>query len=141
VRWAATCRKPMKGDIVSQKALRVPLRVLYIEDNALVRELTCDLLAGDEREIVAVATGEEALRAFKASHFDIVVTDVNLPSMSGLELMRHVKQISPSVPVILASGHRLDPDFCRLGPKIRAITKPFSAPEMHALIEDLCSDV
>jgi CheY-like chemotaxis protein len=114
------------------------LRVLYIEDNELVREITCDLLAADAREIVAVATGEEALCAFEASRFDIVVTDVSLPAMSGFELVRRLKQLAPSTPVILASGYPLDIEECRLGTKVRAITKPFDAPQLEALIADLC---
>jgi CheY-like chemotaxis protein len=114
------------------------LRVLYIEDNALVREITCDLLADDAREIVAVATGEEALCAFEESPFDIVVTDVSLPAMSGFELVRRVKQLAPSTPVILASGYPLNIEECRLGSQVRAITKPFDAPELEALIADLC---
>jgi two-component system cell cycle response regulator CpdR len=121
-----------------QKPVPVPLRVLYIEDNALVREITSDLLADDSREIVAVATAEEALSVFKDGRFDIVVTDVSLPAMSGLDLVRHLKEISPSVPIVLASGYRLDPDFFSLGSNIRAITKPFGAPELQALIEELC---
>jgi two-component system, cell cycle response regulator CpdR len=115
-----------------------PLRVLYIEDNALVREITCDLLAGERYEIVAVATGEEALIAFKTGRFDIVVTDVSLPAMSGLELVRHLKEIAPSLPIILASGYQLDQEYLRLGTKIRAIAKPFTAPELHAMIHDMC---
>jgi CheY-like chemotaxis protein len=43
-----------------------PLRVLYVEDNALVREITCELLADGLREVVAVTTAEEALSAFNA---------------------------------------------------------------------------
>ena len=116
----------------------LPLRVLYIEDNALVREITCDLLADEMYEIVAVATGEEALTAFQAGRFDIVVTDVSLPAMSGLELVRHLKEIAPSVPIILATGYQLDPDYWRLGANIRAITKPFTAPELRAMIHDMC---
>jgi two-component system, cell cycle response regulator CpdR len=121
-----------------QKPVTLPLRVLYIEDNALVREITSDLLADDMREIVAVATAEEALSVFKAGRFDIVVTDVSLPAMSGLDLVRHLKEISPSVPIVLASGYHLDPNFFSLGSNIRAITKPFGAPELQALIEELC---
>jgi CheY-like chemotaxis protein len=114
------------------------LRVLYIEDNELVREITCDLLADAAREIVAVATGEEALSAFEQRPFDIVVTDVSLPAMSGFELVRRVKQLAPSTPVILASGYPLNIEDCRLGTRVRTITKPFDAPELEALIEDLC---
>ena len=112
--------------------------MLYIEDNALVREITCDLMAGDVREIVAVATGEEAISIFKTSRFDVVVTDVSLPAMSGLELMRHIKQAAPAMPIILASGYPLDPADYHLGPSIRAITKPFSPQDLRALIEELC---
>lgn len=116
----------------------LPLRMLYVEDNALVREITCDLFAGDIREIVAVATGEEALGIFKASRFDVVVTDVSLPAMSGLELMRQITKLDPNMPVILASGYPLDAVDYSLGPSTRAITKPFSAPELRALIQELC---
>ena len=84
---------------------KTPLRVLYIEDNALVREITYELLAIDDRDVVAVATGEEALIAFQKSPFDIVVTDISLPAMSGFDLVRHVKKLAPAVPIILASGY------------------------------------
>ena len=123
---------------MSQAPAKSPLRVLYIEDNALVREITCELLAMDDRDVVAVATGEEALSVFQKSRFDIVVTDVSLPAMSGFDLVRHVKKLSPSVPIILASGYPLNLDDAQLGANIRAITKPFDSPQLEALIEDLC---
>jgi two-component system, cell cycle response regulator CpdR len=118
-----------------------PLRVLYVEDNALVREITCELLAVDEREVIAVATGEEALRVFQESHFDIVVTDISLPAMSGMDLVRHLQKLAPSVPIILASGYPIALEDARLGSNIRAITKPFEAPQLEALIHDLCGRV
>jgi two-component system cell cycle response regulator CpdR len=117
---------------------KTPLRVLYIEDNALVREITYELLAIDNREVVAVATGEEALNAFEKRPFDIVVTDISLPAMSGFDLVRHVKKLAPAVPIILASGYPLDLDAAQLKSSIRAITKPFDSPQLEALIEELC---
>jgi two-component system, cell cycle response regulator CpdR len=123
---------------MSQAQSKSPLRVLYIEDNALVREITYELLAIDDRDVVAVATGEEALAAFQKSHFDIVVTDISLPAMSGFDLVRHVKKLAPAVPIILASGYPLQLDDAQLGSNIRAITKPFDSPQLEALIQDLC---
>jgi CheY-like chemotaxis protein len=117
---------------------KTPLRVLYIEDNALVREITYELLAIDDRDVVAVATGEEALIAFQKSPFDIVVTDISLPAMSGFDLVRHVKKLAPAVPIILASGYPLHLEEAQLASNIRAITKPFDSPQLEALIEDLC---
>jgi CheY-like chemotaxis protein len=115
-----------------------PLRVLYIEDDELVREITCELLADASLEVTAVATGEEALTCVNTRRFDIMVTDVSLPAMSGLELVRKVKAIDPSMPVILASGYPLDPDQCRLGSRVKAIMKPFSGSELDVLIQELC---
>jgi CheY-like chemotaxis protein len=121
-----------------QASPAIPLRVLYIEDNELVREITRELLADDTREVVAVATGEEALSIFQQSRFDLVVTDVSLPAMSGIDVVREVRRISPSMPVVVASGYPLEPAEWRLGPKVRTIVKPFDADQMNGLIRDLC---
>jgi CheY-like chemotaxis protein len=115
-----------------------PFRVLYIEDSALVREVTSELLARDSREIVAVASGEEALAVFEGNRFDIVITDIGLPAMSGLDLARKIKHLAPSMPVILASGYPLDLGDMRLGSKIRAIRKPFDSQQLDAVIHELC---
>jgi two-component system cell cycle response regulator CpdR len=114
-----------------------PRRVLYVEDNALVREITCELLADGLRDVVAVATGEEALSAFRAQPFDLVVTDVSLPAMSGVELVRRIQSIDPTLPIILASGYSLNVEQYQLGPRVRAMKKPFDLPAFDALIQEL----
>ena len=63
-----------------------PLRILYVEDNPIVREITSELLVHDQRQIVALGTAEEALQEFSEHDFDVVITDVSLPAMSGLDL-------------------------------------------------------
>ncbi|MEA3196321.1 MAG: two-component system, cell cycle response regulator CpdR, partial [Gammaproteobacteria bacterium] len=65
-----------------------PLRILYVEDNPIVREVTTELLIQDHRHIVALGTAEEALKEFEEHPFDLVITDVSLPAMSGLDLAR-----------------------------------------------------
>jgi CheY-like chemotaxis protein len=118
-----------------------PFRVLYIEDSALVREITGELLARDSREIVAVGSGEEALAEFKGKRFDIIITDISLPAMSGIDLARTIQELAPSMPVILASGYALDLDELRLGARVRSIRKPFDIQQLDALIQDLCGSV
>ena len=122
---------------MASESLLSPLRVLYVEDNALVREITCELLADRLREVVAVTTAEEALSAFNAQPFDLVVTDVSLPAMSGIELVRRIQTIDPSVRIILASGYALDTQQYQLGSNVRAIRKPFDLPAFDALIQEL----
>ena len=113
-----------------------PMKVLYVEDNALVRELTVELLADGKRQITAVATAEEAL-SLEPHRFDLVITDVSLPGISGVELARRLQGVDASLPIILVSGYRLDTEEFRLGANIRAITKPFGSPELEALIQEL----
>jgi len=83
-----------------------------------------------------VATAEEAL-SVNPHRFDLVITDVSLPGMSGVDFARRLQAIDPSLPIILVSGYRLDTEEFRLGPNIRAITKPFGSPELDALIHEL----
>ena len=124
---------------MSSNGLPAPLRILYVEDNALVREVTCDLLANDQRQVVALATAEQALKEFKEQSFDLVITDISLPVMSGLDLVRNILNIRPEAPIIVASGYSLDFGPQSWGPNVRAILKPFEGSQIDALITDLCT--
>ena len=117
-----------------------PLQILYVEDNEMVREITYELLCADQRKITAVASAEEALEAFRAQPFDILITDISLPVMSGLDLVRHVLSVNPKLAVIIASGYSLDFGLEDWGPNVRAIIKPFESSEIDALIAQLTQD-
>src|SRR6201999_3810357 len=83
-------------------------RVLVVEDDAVHRESTCRLLAGDEVETVAVGTAAEALEQIKAANFDCVVLDLSLPDRSGFELLQEMAaQDKPPPPVIVYTGRSL----------------------------------
>jgi two-component system cell cycle response regulator CpdR len=118
-------------------ALPPPLRILYVEDNSIVREVTAELLFQEQRDIVAVATAEEALHEFRAHPFDVVITDVSLPQMSGLDLARQILGIDPKALIIVASGYYLDLSLQKWGPNVRTIVKPFEAADIDALIVQL----
>jgi two-component system cell cycle response regulator CpdR len=113
------------------------LKILYVEDNALVREVTTELLAQDQRQIVACDDAEEALKVFREVSFDIVITDVSLPVMSGIDLARNLLRVKPHLPIIIASGYALDFGLENWGANVRAIIKPFEGAEIEALISDL----
>jgi CheY-like chemotaxis protein len=116
-----------------------PLRILYVEDNHLVREMTSELLAQDQRRIVALANAEDALREFKRQPFDLVITDVSLPAMSGLDLVRQILELNPAAPIIIASGYFLDLTLQPWGSNVRAIIKPFEGADIDALITEVCA--
>jgi len=113
------------------------LRILYVEDNDIVREVTSELLAQEQRQIVACATAEEALKTFTAEPFDLVITDVSLPVMSGMDLARNLLKLKPHVPIILASGYDLDFALENWAGNVRSIIKPFEALEIEAIMSQL----
>lgn len=119
------------------EAMPTPRRILYVEDNDIVREVTAELLAQDDRVIVACATAEEALQEFARQQFDVVVTDVSLPVMSGIELARSILSTRPQMPIIVASGYDLDFGIENWGDNVRSIIKPFEALEIEALMDKI----
>jgi CheY-like chemotaxis protein len=117
--------------------MSTPLNILYVEDNALVREVTAELLAQEQRQIVACVDAEEALHKFSQNNFDLVITDVSLPVMSGIEFARSLLGIKPDLPLIIASGYALDFGLENWGANVCAIIKPFESREIEALISKL----
>jgi CheY-like chemotaxis protein len=113
------------------------LRILYVEDHALVREVTCELLAQEQREIVACHSAEQALGKFSEESFDVLITDVSLPLMSGIDLARAILRIKPRMPIIIASGYALDFGVEDWGANVRAIIKPFTPDDIETLISQL----
>ena len=77
--------------------------ILVVDDDDIIRDTLCELLSQDHACQTA-ATAEEALRKLKSQLFDVVLTDVSMPGLSGLELLNRVVQLYPGTPVIIISG-------------------------------------
>ncbi len=80
-------------------------RILIAEDNDLSRENLAELLTANGHEVVAVADGQEAMAAFGEDKYDLVVTDLRMPRVDGLELLKFLKDASPEVVVIMITGY------------------------------------
>lgn len=113
------------------------LKILYVEDNRQVRETICELLESSEREIRACATAEEALSAFSADEFHIVMTDISLPGLSGTELTKRIVATKPAQWVILCSGYPMPQDLRKLGANVRSLLKPFDMADLETLIRGI----
>ncbi len=114
-----------------------PLRILYVEDNEYLRENIGLLLEGDDREVTLCATGEEALDACASHDFDLVVTDVSLPGISGIDLTRSLLQSAPHRWVVLCTGYPLGQRASELGVNVRSLSKPFELEELDALVAEV----
>jgi PAS domain S-box-containing protein len=82
-----------------------PLRVLFVEDEADLRETTHQLLALMGVVVTSVASAEEAMRTLQNNAVDLVITDLSLPGRTGYELAAWIKRNVPAVRVAFASGY------------------------------------
>jgi CheY-like chemotaxis protein len=80
------------------------LRVLLVEDDDDNRELMAEVLASSGCEVLSASSGQEGLRKLSEHSVDVVVTDVGMPGMGGLEMARAAKAIAPKVPVVVVTG-------------------------------------
>ena len=113
-----------------------PLRALFVEDNADLREQIAWLLEELGLSLLTCATAEEALAAYAAEHFDLLITDVSLPGMSGVELARAVLARRPDAWVVFSSGYAMG-DLSGFGPHVRALLKPFELADIERLVAEL----
>ena len=112
----------------------IPPRVLIAEDDPAVRTMLQRLLRDAGFEVRTARHGDEALgMALRASgEFDLVVTDVRMPVMDGLELARRLRERWPRLPVLYISGYdvELSGGSRRGGPRQALLRKPFDLDEL-----------
>ena len=77
--------------------------VLIVDDDDFIRDTLYDLFS-EEHLCHAAETAEKALEYLAVENYDIVLTDISMPGLSGLELLGHVLQRQPGTPVIIISG-------------------------------------
>lgn len=77
--------------------------ILVVDDDDVIRETLCELLSQDHR-CQAADTAEEALTKLESQPFEVVLTDISMSGLSGLDLLNRVVQLYPGTPVIIISG-------------------------------------
>ena len=122
---------------LTKKLLR-EVRLLYAEDEYEVRKRTASFLEGYFKEVLSAADGEEALRLFQDQAPDIILTDVRMPGLNGIELVETIRQFDRNIPIIMLSAHcdtKLLLDAIRL--KLEEyLIKPFPKEKLIAVLTD-----
>ncbi|MBW2310867.1 MAG: response regulator [Deltaproteobacteria bacterium] len=80
-------------------------RLLIIDDEAGIRKLLALSLASDGYEVLTAASGEEGMEIFKSESPAMVLTDIKMPGIDGIEVLKQVKELSPDTEVIMITGH------------------------------------
>ncbi|QOP44585.1 EAL domain-containing protein [Sulfurimonas sediminis] len=89
------------------------LKLLYVEDDIDAREITTMLLEDFFDTIIVAENGQEGLEKFQKEHIDIIITDINMPHMNGLEMAKKIRAIDIEVPIIILSAHNEEDFFLK----------------------------
>jgi len=110
-----------------------------VEDEASLREGIVDLLAGDGHQLVAVGDGVAGVEAGLRDPFDLVVLDLMLPRLDGMEVCRRLRAARPGTPILMLTARGSEDDKVRglMEGADDYVTKPFSARELLARVRAL----
>jgi CheY-like chemotaxis protein len=133
---AAATQAPAEAPV----APAAPLRLLLVDDDFLIRTAIPVLVAGHGHGVVTASGGQEALELLAAGlAVDLVILDLNMPGLNGLETLERLRRRHPELPVILATGH-LDLDAAQAvaeDPWVRTVAKPFAFVELDRKFKEL----
>jgi len=122
-------------------------RILVADDDRAVRAMISLLLSTKAHEVVEAANGRESLAKIASENFDLLIVDVFMPDMDGIETIKRVLNRNPALPIIVISGMSFrsalgsaaPPDFLAMATRLGAVQslqKPFRPKELLTAVDD-----
>jgi CheY-like chemotaxis protein len=87
------------------------MKILIVDDDPAIRMLYKEELEDEGYEVLVASSGEEALRLFESGNPDIVTLDILMPGMDGIQVLRHMKEKKPRLPIIMSTAYDYRDDF------------------------------
>lgn len=115
-----------------QREPNPPQRILVVDDDTSIRQLSTEVLIHSGYEVDAAADGAAAWEALQVKAFNLLITDHNMPGLTGVELVKKLRSARMDLPVILATG-RLPAEAMAQKPSLQLaamLPKPFSIDEL-----------
>jgi DNA-binding NtrC family response regulator len=112
-------------------------RILVVDDEEVVREVTVEVLRRGGHDPQGVPSAKHALELLDEESFDLVVSDVVMPEMTGVEFLYELRKSRPDLPVVLMTGGSKEPERATKAVELGAcslIYKPFSPAELTAAV-------
>jgi len=116
--------------------------ILIVDDEEGLREGLSKLLEGEGYAVIAAETGEEALQILQQSHIDLVLTDMRMPGMDGIELLKKIRERHGELGVIILTGYGQIESYIEamnFG-AIEYVSKPFKVNELKFIVNKVLSD-
>ncbi len=120
-------------------------QVLLVDDDSIVLDTLAQILEGAGYDVRAVSNGADALDAYQQQRPDVVVTDIIMPEMDGIEFIQRLRQVDPGAKIIAISGGSGKGYFenleavRRLTP-VAILPKPFAKATLLSLIDRCVND-
>jgi two-component system chemotaxis response regulator CheY len=116
-------------------------KILVVEDNVALSGVVCFNLVRAGFQAKAVASGQEALESLRAESFDLILSDQQMPMMTGTQLCEHIRQLPgyQRTPIILLTAKCMEMSLAQLQQRLgisTALPKPFSPSELITCIEE-----
>lgn len=112
--------------------------ILIVDDNPNMSALLSEMLEIFDYTSVLAADGNQALTELEVNKFSMVISDMRMPNMSGLELLDQVKIKYPSIPVVIISGYAMEGETSPGGVKPDGfLSKPFMMSDIENLLNEL----
>jgi CheY-like chemotaxis protein len=108
-------------------------RILYVEDDDFIRMDTAEMLQQSGHRVSEAGSAEEALAKLSPDSFDLLLTDVGLPGLSGAELAKKARALDPQLPVIFATGNTSVAGF-EADQSALVLLKPYSQADLAAAV-------
>lgn len=116
-------------------------RILVVEDDADIRRLNTEVLTRSGYRVDAATDGGDAWDAISANRYDLMITDNSMPKLTGLELLRKLREGRVVLPVIMATGTLPEHEFAASPWLIpdATLVKPYTVPELLATVRAVLS--
>ena len=118
---------------------KLPLTVLYVEDETVVLFSVTEMLRRKVENVLSAIDGNEGFELFKKHSPDVVITDINMPGMNGLQMARKIKQHNPDIHIYLLSAYP-QPDYLLEAFDIGVegfLKKPLDKEKLFSILEEI----
>ncbi len=133
----------MEINIVKLKKYASACSVLYVEDDELIRTQTADFLGRFFPDVVLAEDGEIGLSKYNSRKFDVVITDINMPNMNGIDMIKEIKEIDYNQRVIVTSAYN-DSEYLMNLINLdvtKFVLKPFNNKQFLYILYKIAEDI
>jgi CheY-like chemotaxis protein len=113
-------------------------RILVIDDEDSVRDILSRMLKTKGHQVVVASDGEEGIERFRSESFDLVLTDLGMPKLSGWDVGKTIKGINPKIPIAMITGWGVELDREKMSESgiDLIVSKPFNLDRVIHLVSE-----